>query len=767
MQASTTSPVVVCTKLLLRGSVQGCGIRPTIAKIATSNALKGDVRNSQAGVEITLYGDRSSIASFCTALRELTSGSLQVLNENLARSDLMPEDFQIVSSDNAGVVDAIIPLDLVTCRDCLSEVTTPGNRRFGYALNSCARCGPRYSILRSMPYDRCRTSLSGFPMCDDCQQEYGDATHRRFHAQNNCCPTCGPQIWFASPTTDTGAVAGCLALDAVADAIDQGKIAAIKGVGGYQLVCDARREESLLQLRQRKRRASKPLALMVGSLETARSIAKLDKLESEALCSPAGPIVVVQSKLAEPTAACIHPGLAWVGVMLPTTAMHALMIQRLKRPLVVTSGNIEGEPIEMDAEAAELRLAGVADCFLHHDRPILRPIDDSVVRCMAGRTVTLRAARGLAPMSVETNLSSSSCVAVGGEQKSAIALSNGRRTYLGPHLGELDTLRSRERFVEQVQALMELIGVETNLFACDMHPGYFTTTHVESMPDIIPTVVQHHHAHIVAAMAEHGWLDRQVLGFACDGTGLGADNTVWGGEVLLATAHTYQRVAHLLPFRLAGGEAAIREPWRVAVALLSDCGYDVERIASWLRRPEETIRAVLGVLASSTVGLAPVTSSLGRLFDGVAVLVESITDATAVAKVNFEGEAAMRLESMCSTSERGQYTMPLTDDVPSQIDWRPMLRNMVDDLQSRVPAGLIAMRFHRGLADCIRQLATQYPELPVVLCGGVFQNRVLVELVAETLEGKRADSLGTPGRVPANDGGLALGQLVVTQSQRR
>lgn len=781
MQPSTTANSVVCTKLLLRGSVQGCGIRPLIARIATSKALHGDVRNSQAGVEITLYGEHPSIASFCTALREVTSGTLQMLSENLARIELVPQGFEIVSSDRDGVVDTIIPLDQVICRDCLSEVFTPGNRRFGYALNSCAQCGPRYSILRNMPYDRCRTSLSGFQMCDDCEQEYGNAEHRRFHAQNNCCPTCGPQIWFSSPTTasgagtNTGTITGSPALDAAAAAIAQGQIVAVKGVGGYQLVCDATHEESVSRLRQRKRRSSKPLALMVGSLVAARNIAALDSLESQTLCNSAGPIVLVQSKLAGQMAASIHPGLAWVGVMLPTTALHALLIQHLQRPLVVTSGNIEGEPIEFGAEEAELRLANVADCFLHHDRPILRPIDDSVVRCMAGRTVTIRAARGLAPLSVEANSFASSCVAVGGEQKSAIALSNGCRTYLGPHLGELDSLRSRERFVEQYQALTELVGVETNLVACDLHPEYFTTNYVASIPNAITAVVQHHHAHVAAAMAEHGWLDRQVLGFACDGTGLGADNTVWGGEVLLATAHAYQRVAHLRPFRLAGGAAAIREPWRVAVALLNDCEYNAAQIASWLRRPEEAIHLVQRLLGSSTVGLAPVTSSLGRLFDGVAVLIDSVNNgsvagkdcAPTAAEVSFEGEAAMRLESICTTSEQGRYTMRLTDDAPQQIDWRPVLVSIVDDLRAGVSAGAIAMRFHRAISDCIHQLAMQYPELPVVLSGGVFQNRILVELVAQSLEGKRTAPLGIPGRIPPNDGGLALGQLVVAQSQRK
>lgn len=498
MQTSTTATSVVCTTLLLRGSVQGCGIRPLIARMAISKGLLGDVRNSPAGVEITLYGERESIASFCAALHELTSGSLQVVHDRFALEADKPQGFEIMASDSDGVVDAIIPLDQVICRDCLSEVFTPGNRRFGYALNSCAQCGPRYSILHSMPYDRCRTSLSNFQMCDDCRQEYDSAVHRRFHAQNNCCPACGPQIWFSSPTTasDAGAskITGSPALNAAADAIARGQIVAIKGVGGYQLVCDATCEGSVSRLRQRKCRPSKPLALMVESLAAAQNVATFDPLESHTLCNSAGPIVLVQSKLPDRMVACIHAGLAWVGVMLPTTAMHALLIGRVQRPLVVTSGNIEGEPIEYRTDEAELRLANVADCFLHHDRPILRPIDDSVVRCMAGHTVTIRAARGLAPMSVETSLITSSCVAVGGEQKSAIALSNGGRTYLGPHLGELHSLRSRERFVEQYHALTSLVGVETSLVACDMHPGYFTTKYAADIPDAMPAAVQHHQA---------------------------------------------------------------------------------------------------------------------------------------------------------------------------------------------------------------------------------------------------------------------------------
>ncbi len=775
MLSPTMATSLVCTKLLLRGCVQGCGIRPIIATIATAKALLGDVRNSPTGVEITLYGERFSVVSFCTELCGKTSGSLQVLSESSARWSDAPHGFEIVSSDCEGVVDALIPLDQVICRECLSEVFAPDNRRFGYALNGCAQCGPRYSILHSMPYDRCRTSLSGFTMCSACQQEYDDPAHRRFHAQNNCCPACGPQIWFSSSTKAIATITGDLALDAVAEAIGRGEIVALKGVGGYQLICDATRAESVLRLRRRKGRPSKPLAVMVESLVAAQNIAALDALETETLGNPAGPIVIVQSKLPGAMAASIHPGLAWVGVMLPTTAMHALLIQRLQRPLVVTSGNLEGEPIEYDVEAAELRLANIADCFLHHDRPILRPIDDSVVRCMAGRSVTIRAARGLAPVSVVGDLFSSSCVAVGGEQKSAIALSNGCRTYLGPHVGELNSLRNRERFVDQVHALTKLIGVESNLIACDKHPGYFTTDYVAGIPQAVPVAVQHHHAHVAAAMTEHGWLNQQALGFACDGSGLGADNTVWGGEVLLATAQSSQRIAHLLPFRLAGGEAAIREPWRVSAGLLYACGYDTTQIASWLQRTEENIRIVQRVLVSSTVGIAPITSSLGRLFDGVAVLIDSIGSSLAaerrltsrMAEVSFEGEAAMRLESICTTSEQGEYSMRLTDDRPQQIDWRPVVMSIVDDLQACVPAGVIAMRFHRSIADIIRRLAMQFPELPVVLCGGVFQNRVLVELVVAYLEGKRAGPLGIPNRIPPNDGGLALGQLVVAQSQRR
>ena len=776
ISSNTNAPSV--GQILLQGCVQGAGIRPRIVRLATESGIAGRVRNTMSGVVIDVQGSESALRSWFHRLSASLPGNPHaqwLLLES--RTDPTYDGFCIDESDLVDRVRTAVPLDRVVCAKCLEDTFSRRDRRYGYALTSCTDCGPRYSILDAIPFDRVRTSMNGFVMCGDCAREYRDPADRRFHSQTNSCPRCGPRLWSiesggASPDPPSSKKRaaqiheGTAAWQAVAASLTRGQIAAIKGVGGYQLVCDATCDDTVARLRQRKRRVSKPLAVMVGSIEAAEELAHLSLLERETLVSPAGPIVLLRQRVPSPLSREVNPYLGDVGLMLPTSPLHALLIASAGRPLVVTSGNVDGDPLAYDEQSAEQALAEIADCFLHHDRPILRPIDDSVVRCIANQVVSIRIGRGLGPLPVRIDSLCAqprgtppghdppgSALAVGGQQKSALALISGSQAVLGPHIGDLDSVASRDRFASHVDSIKQLYHCDCRSVAHDAHPDFYSTRWASEKSSSL-TSVQHHHAHIVSAMVQHGLLDQQVLGVAFDGTGLGTDGNIWGGEFLVATAAEFVRVGHLLPFGLLGGEQAIRQPWRVAAALLIESqASDAEDVLQRLV-PSGTGNLPLRNLLSDP-SISPPASSVGRLFDGVASIVLSRPVA------NHQGELAMCLEAACDLREPGSYPMSILSGDPLQIDWRPMMESVVRDQHAGEPVGRIAMRFHRSMAMAVKAMVDRYPSYPVVFSGGVFHNRVLVELIADCLA-NRTEPVGFPSWVPPGDGGLSLGQLAVS-----
>lgn len=753
---------VVALRLTLSGRVQGFGVRPAIARLAADLNLTGTVMNCLNGVEVWVEGTSDRVQRFEERLpKELpVEARLDVIQREPAPS-LGCSTFEIreladlVSERlDATGVSAEVPRDCAVCEECLRDSATAGNRRFLYPFTSCTRCGPRYSLLEGMPYERSRSSMRQFPLCRHCRGEYTDGSDRRFHAQTLCCPECGPQVWCVRAD---GRMQGQreLALPIAIAAIQQGQIVALRGVGGYQLLCDATNAAAVRRLRERKRRTSKPLAVMVESLSAAESLALINDEERRELTSAANPIVLSKARSESSVVAEVHPGLNEVGVMLPTTALHWYLASELRKPIVVTSGNIEEEPLVSESADAERELAGIADLWLHHDRPILRRIDDSVVRVIAGRTVTIRAARGIAPLPL-TIPAAIPLLALGGQQKGAVAISNGRQCVLGPHVGDLDNLATQARFSSEVGDLLHLFGQTPQVVVHDFHPDYFTSRWAQSQS--LPLVgVQHHHAHIAAGMVEHHWLDREVIGIAFDGTGYGPDGTIWGGEFLLATAASYRRVGRLRPFSLPGSEAAIREPWRVAVALVSAAaGQGVASELSWQCGDDDAVQTILKI--QDNPQFSPRTSSVGRLFDGVAALILGVD------RVDYEGQAAMLLEAACDVSAAGEYVWAHLDGEVEELDWRPMIGRLLQDRAAGVSPGVVAMRFHRGLATAAARVACRYAPRPIVLGGGTFQNRILTELLVEHLK-VSGQALGLPGQIPPNDGGLAAGQLAIASAR--
>lgn len=753
MTVAIDSKPLFAVRIRLKGCVQGAGVRPTVARLAMSLDLTGSVRNSLAGLDIEIAGAAEHVAIFQQRLpSSLPAESVVEQIDAVSMTPSPRAEFVIERDDAGGSLATQVPRDVVVCADCLAEIRNGDDRRHSYPLTTCASCGPRFSLIQNMPFNRAQTTMHSFTPCADCQAEYTSPEDRRYHAQSIACLQCGPQVWLADSNGQRLETGSAAVLAAARWLLDD-KIVALRGVGGYQLLCDAKSARAVERLRKRKARPAKPFAVLVASLDEARRHAILDDLERDALTDRSNPIVLLRAAASD-IADAVHPGLNKLGLMLPSTPLHVMLCEEVGKPLVCTSANREGEPLEHEVQAAETNLAGIPDVWLHHDRPIARPVDDSVVQVIAGKCVTLRLGRGMAPLPLALPASKPQ-LAVGGHMKAAIAWHNGSQAVLGPHVGDLDTVATRERFVQHVADMSSLYRFEPEAVVHDLHPDYFTTRDSHERGGETHAV-QHHFAHVAAGMLEHGLLGSEVLGVSWDGTGFGEDGTVWGGEFLVVDgALGYTRVAHLRPFAWLGGEIAIRQPWRIAVSLLSESFADeqwIEQAASlWSGQPVATLLRLNRQRTGSTV-----STSAGRLFDAVAAIILG-ADA-----VQYEGQAAMMLESAASLETEESYSLPLAS---RQLDWRAMIRAIWKDRLSGVSPAVMSTRFHWALAGGIVAVAARFPALPIVLAGGVFQNKLLTEMVVEMLDDR--ERLKLPGRIPPNDGGLAAGQLVIAVMRER
>lgn len=753
-------PGVSAARLVVRGAVQGTGFRPFVYRLARALALTGSIRNTPFGVLIHVEGDPQALAAFRTRLSaEAPPAALLRSVETEAAEVEGDAAFTIGDSDTAGELSVAVLPDLATCPDCVREVFDPADRRFGYPFLNCTACGPRLSIIEGLPYDRPRTAMKGFALCPACRREYDDVGDRRFHAQPVACPACGPRLAWSEPGAAPSAGDP---LELAARAIEAGRIVALKGLGGYQLLVDARSGAAVARLRGRKGREEKPLAVMFPTLDAVRAAARLSDAEAAWLTSAAAPILLLEMVARGVVADDVAPGLRTIGAMLPYSPVHHLLMARLAFPVVCTSGNFSEEPMAIDAEEAEERLGAIADAFVHHDRPIVRPVDDSVARAVDGRLLVTRRARGFAPLPVPLGVSLPVVRAYGAHLKNAVAWTGGRQIVVTQHIGDLDhplSLAAQARAVADFERLFQLAPVAV---ACDLHPDYATTRLAEASG--LPVLrVQHHHAHVASLLAEHD-VDGEILGVAWDGTGFGPDGTVWGGEFLRATRTGYRRVARLLPFTLPGGEAAARQPWRSAVgALYAVAGLGlweldippVRRAAQW----GDVLNALLR--APGTVR----TSSVGRLVDAVSAILGLRQESS------YEGHAAMLLEQAAAPAaeaypfsllERGEGEGP---DAPAvEIDWRPALAAVLADARKGVTPSVVSGRFHRTLARMAASVA-EWAGIPRVgLTGGCFQNAVLTQLASDELRRRGFDVL-THALVPPNDGGLAVGQALVAASR--
>jgi hydrogenase maturation protein HypF len=790
----------------IRGAVQGVGFRPFVFRLASSLALDGWVRNDSRGVSIEVEGDPSLLESFLERL-PAEAPAISIIQDLEARwlEAAGHAGFRIDHTDAGGAKTVLVLPDVATCPQCLSEMNTPGDRRFRYPFTNCTNCGPRFSIIEALPYDRPNTTMRSFVMCELCRAEYEEPGNRRFHAQPNACPQCGPQLTLLS-TEGALLAAADEALERAARALAAGKILALKGLGGFHLMVDARDEEAVALLRQRKARPGKPLALMVGTLEQARQLGEVSENGAQAMLAAQAPIVLLRrSELSRSLVADdIAPDTETLGVMLPYTPLHHLLFREVDFPLVATSGNLSDEPICIDNDEAIERLGGIADLFLVHDRPITRHVDDSVVWLVEDAPQPLRRARGMAPLPVLLASPAPTILAVGAHLKNAVALSVDDNVFISQHIGDMETVEAVDAFERVIEDFLALYEAEPVAIAHDLHPGYMTTqwarrvtsggrgreprgrgdNRTSGLPDMpgrsgdsggprfqqlagLPLIpVQHHHAHLASCLAEHG-VEGKALAVSWDGTGFGTDGTVWGGEFLLGDTCDYDRVAHLRPFRLAGAEAAVHEPRRVALALLweifGDTAFEQGTVA--LNRSfSEPERRVLSRLLESGFR-APFTTSAGRLFDGVAALIGLHP------KVSYEAQAAMALERIADTAVQDAYPMPLSDGhaeagSTEMLDWRPLVEAVLEDCRRRVDAGIIAGRFLNALVESIVAVARGCQPPRVVLTGGCFQNRWLVERTAARLRGEGFAVL-LHRRVPPNDGGISLGQVAVAAARLR
>ncbi len=708
-------------RVVLHGAVQGVGFRPFVYRLAVEMGLAGVVRNSGAGLVIEVEGAAGQLEGFRRRLeQERPAAAVILAREASLLAPVGYADFRILPSEEEDAVTAAVLPDLATCPQCLAELLDPADRRYRYPFTNCTRCGPRYTIVLDIPYDRPRTTMRDFALCEDCRREYEDPGDRRFHAQPNACPRCGPRLNAT--------------IEEAAGELAAGRIVALKGIGGFQLLAHARNQEAVLRLRRLKHREEKPFALMMASLEQVRRYCLVSEAEAELLASPAAPIVLLRPRGEGAIAPAVARSSPYLGVMLPYSPLHHLLMREFPHPIVATSGNLSDEPIAIDNQEARARLGGVADFFLLHNRPIARPCDDSVARVMRGRASLVRRARGYAPLPVRLDRELPPVLAVGGHMKNTVAIALGRQVIVSQHVGDLDAPEARAAFERAIGDLCRLYRFRPERVACDLHPDYASTRW--ALASGLPVIaVQHHEAHAAACAAENE-VRETYLGVAWDGTGYGWDGTVWGGEFFLAEGGRFHRIAHLRPFRLPGGEAAVREGWRVAEALRYETfGPDSVRDSRLRRMLQRGLNA-------------PFSTSVGRLFDAVAALIGTAREN------RFEGQAAMTLERAVGGLETSEaYPLP-------GGDWRPLLEALEADLRRGESPARMAARFHNSLAGWILEVAEQAGAREVCLSGGVFQNGYLTERAAALLEA-RGYRVWTHQRVPPNDGGLALGQAVL------
>lgn len=740
-------------RIVVRGAVQGVGFRPFVFRLAMELQLHGWVSNSSQGVFIEAEGPSAATQQFLMRL-EKEKPSRAVIH-TLESSFLDPigyDTFEIRESEERGEKTAVILPDIATCCDCLNEILDSANRRFHYPFTNCTNCGPRFSIIESLPYDRANTSMREFAMCAECDREYGDPLNRRFHAQPNACPRCGPQLEFWE--SDGRIVArGDDALGHAIGAINTGKILALKGLGGFHLVTDAADEGALGQLRKRKHREEKPFAVMFPTLQAIRRDCEVTELEERLLLSPESPIVLVRKQNTSPSARIAHsvaPGNPNLGVMLPYTPLHHLLMGSLDAPIVATSGNLSDEPICIDEHDALRRLRGIADVFLVHNRSIVRHVDDSIVRIMAGREMVLRRARGYAPLPVRLPQATTPILALGAHLKNTVALGIDASAFISQHIGDLETEEAYSAFLGSSRDLPRLYESTPETIACDLHPDYLSTKYATEFSVPIRKV-QHHWAHVAACMAEND-LSPPLLGVSWDGTGYGGDGTIWGGEFLFVDANGVTRFAHLRHFRLPGGEAAVREPRRTALGILYEIfGYQLWQHSELLHDFDKAELKLLQPMMLRTVN-SPATSSAGRLFDAVAALVGLRP------RASFEGQAAMDLEFACQSGIETSYGFQLHGRLPIVVDWQAAILEILHDLRREEDAGTISAKFHNTLVEMIITIARKCNQEKVVLTGGCFQNRYLTERAIDRLfaEGFRPY---WHQRIPPNDGGISLGQI--------
>ncbi len=750
------------------GVVQGVGFRPFVYGLAQRHGLKGWVRNSSSGVDIEVDGPAVVLADFAHALRTELPPLARIDDWQITeRPPNGCTDFTILESKpELGAFQPISP-DMTICPDCLHELFDPADRRYRYPFINCTNCGPRYTIIRDIPYDRPLTTMADFPLCADCAAEYRDPLDRRFHAQPVACPVCGPRLWLETPATKDFEPTS--AIPATRHALREGKIVAVKGLGGFHLACDATNPAAVRELRRRKLRVDKPFAVMMPDIETVRRHCCTSAAEEELLLSRARPIVLLRRRPESAIARETAPGQNLIGVMLPYTPLHYLLLEPaagFPEALVMTSGNLSEEPIAYTNDEARRRLATLADALLLHDRDIHTRCDDSVMRVVAGNdgreiVMPIRRSRGCAPFPVRLPWPSRPLLAAGGELKNTFCLVRDDYAFLSHHIGDMANYETLCSFEEGVAHMEQLFRVTPEIIACDMHPDYMATryAHERAQSEGLPLVaVQHHHAHIAAGMAEHGLpMDRQVIGVAFDGTGYGEDGAIWGGEFLVAGYSDYERAAHLRYVPLPGGDRAIREPWRMALAHLHAAELpwddDLAPVSFGRTRGPEALAALLNQMER---GLnAPPTSGMGRLFDAAAALagVREI--------VNYEAQAAVEFEALANVEETGCYPFNYANGI---VNPHPAWVALLHDRRSGVDIGRISARFHNGVAQMARDVCCHLRDAhavnEVVLSGGVWQNATLLRRTLQLLQND-GFTVYTHHLVPANDGGLALGQAMV------